>query len=188
MAANNSIQHKLDRVRPPRVQITYDVQTGGAIEKRELPLVVGVIADLTHQQTDPETNKPLVDPFPARKFVAIDRDNFDDVLEKAKPTLRLSKQGLTDTEEENVADFFPVTLKFSKIDDFAPFAIVSRVQALSDLYDARTRLADLAAKIDGNQELRDALTNAIKEHSTELEALPAIEGDTAPAAEKKEEA
>ena len=174
MPESDSIQHKLDRVRSPRVQITYDVETGGAIVKTELPLVVGVMADLSGLQADPETNQPYLKPLKDRGFVEIDRDNFDAVLEKAAPKLKLSAKdhGVTPSAGDDV---FPVNLAFSKLDDFTPFSIVSQVAALKALYDSRNRLADLSAKLDGNLPLEDLLRKAIKDNLSDLEALPQIE-------------
>ena len=105
-----SMQHKLDRVRRPRVQITYDVETGGAMQKVELPFVVGVMADLSAQPT--EALRPLKE----RKFVPIDRDNFNDVLEKATPRLAMKVQNRLTQEDTKLA----VELNFNSLDDFAP--------------------------------------------------------------------
>src|ERR1700675_3264249 len=90
----DSTQHKLDRVRRPRVQITYDVETGGAMQKTELPFVVGVLADLSGYPKNPL--KPLKD----RKAVNIDRDNFNDVLSKATPRVAFRVPNKL-TEEDN---------------------------------------------------------------------------------------
>lgn len=142
-----SIQHKLSRVRPPRVQITYDVEIGDAIEKKELPFVVGVMADLSGKQENP---KPKVSD---RKFVEIDRDNFNDVMAKLKPRLafrvpnRLGGDG---------GDNLNVALEFENIDDFRPEQLVQQVPALNKLFEARQKLRDLLTKLDGNDEL-DAL-------------------------------
>jgi type VI secretion system protein ImpB len=123
-----SIQHKLDRVRPPRVQITYDVEIGGAIETRELPLVVGVLADLSGATAiDPASPRD-------RKFVEIDRDNFDEVMAKIAPSVQVGQDKLT----------------FKTLDDFTPRNIMAQVQSLKDLFDARSHLSDLISKIDGN--------------------------------------
>src|SRR5947209_8241087 len=81
MATEESTQKKLGRIRPPRVHITYDVETGGAIEKRELPFVVGIFADLSGVP-----DKPLPK-LKDRKFIDIDRDNVDQVLAKQTPRL-----------------------------------------------------------------------------------------------------
>ena len=81
MPKKESLQHKIDRVRPPRVQITYDVETGGAIELKELPFVLGVMGDFVGKSEEP---------LPAlknRKFVEIDPDNFNQVLSGMKPRL-----------------------------------------------------------------------------------------------------
>src|SRR4051794_20885901 len=107
---SESQQHKIDRVRRPRVQITYDVETNGAMQKTELPFVVGVLADLSGQPKDP------LKPMKERKFVEIDRDNFNDVLSRAAPRLAIKVQNkLTD---ENT--MLPVELNFKSLDDFAP--------------------------------------------------------------------
>ena len=143
-----SLQHKLDRVRPPRVQITYDVETGGAIQKKELPFVVGVLADLCGKPT--EAPPPLKE----RKFVEIDRDNFNDVLGSISPRLalqvdnNLSKDGGTTSVE----------LTFHHIDDFGPLNVIQQVEPLRKLYDIRQRLSDLLAKLDGNEKLDFLLT------------------------------
>jgi type VI secretion system protein ImpB len=174
MPESDSIQHKLDRVRPPRVQITYDVETGGAIVKTELPLVVGVLADLSGNVPLDANNQPYLKPLKERNFVEIDRDNFDVVLAKSAPKLHLSAKdkGVADSAGNTV---FPVDLAFSELDTFTPFAIVSQVPALKALWDSRNRLADLSAKLDGNAPLEQMLRDAIKDNLTDLEALPQIE-------------
>lgn len=155
-----SLQHKLDRVRPPRVQITYDVETGGAIQKKELPFVVGILADLCGKPT--EAPPPLKE----RKFVEIDRDNFNDVLGSISPRLalqvenKLSKDGGTT----------PVELRFHHIDDFGPLNIIQQVDSLRKLYDIRQRLSDLLAKLDGNEKLDFLLT----EVGRDLEGLKKV--------------
>ncbi len=138
-----STQHKLDRVRSPRVQITYDVETGGAIVKRELPLVVGVLAGLSGHTVLPNALKD-------RKFVEIDRDNFDSVLEKAAPSLNYC------TIDERPKHFdHPLT--FTSLDSFSPFQIVQKVASLKALFQSRSLLADLVAKLDGNEVLESRL-------------------------------
>jgi type VI secretion system protein ImpB len=142
-----SIQHKLDRVRSPRVQITYDVETGGAIVKRELPLVVGVLAGLSG-----DTDLP---PLKDRKFVEIDRDNFDAVLEKAAPCLAKC------TIDGRSRAFVP-PLAFISLDSFSPFQIVQKVAVLKALFQSRSLLADLVAKLDGNEVLESKLKELAK--------------------------
>jgi type VI secretion system protein ImpB len=144
-----STQHKLDRIRPPRVQITYDVEIGGAIEKKELPLVIGVLADLSGK---PDAPLPKLK---ERGFVEIDRDNFNDVLASIAPRLafavenKLAKDG----------SYINSELRFRNIDDFSPENLVLQVAPLKKLFDARNRLSDLLAKLDGNDELDGALQN-----------------------------
>lgn len=146
-----STQHVLSRVRPPRVQITYDVEIGGAIEKKELPFIVGIMADLSGKPTTP---LPKVKD---RKFVEIDRDNFNEVLASAKPrlALRVPNKLKPDAEEQ-----LNVELSFRRADDFEPVAVLQQVPAMSRLFEARQRLRDLLTKLDGNDEL-DALLREV---------------------------
>jgi type VI secretion system protein ImpB len=155
-----SLQHKLDRVRPPRVQITYDVETGGAIQKKELPFVVGILADLCGKLT--EAPPPLKE----RKFVEIDRDNFNDVLGSISPRLALQ----VDNKLSKDGGMLPVALTFHHIDDFGPLNIIQQVESLRKLYDIRQRLSDLLAKLDGNEKLDFLLT----EVGRDLEGLKKV--------------
>ena len=163
-----STQHKLDRIRPPRVQITYDVEIGGAIQKKELPLVVGILADLS--------GKPDV-PLPKlkdRKFVEIDRDNFNDILRATAPRLALR----VDNKLANDGSKLNCELRFQNIEDFGPLAIVKQVKPLNALLEARGRLNDLLAKLDGNDELDAVLQKIVKD----TEGLKKIKADAATAA------
>lgn len=157
----DSVQHKLSRVRPPRVQITYDVEIGDAIERKELPFVIGVMADLSGA---PETPLPRVSD---RKFTAIDRDNFDAVLASAKPrvAVRVPNRLKPDADEA-----LNVALTFEAFDDFAPEAVVRQVPALAKLFEARGRLRDLLTKLDGNDRL-DALLGEVVENTERQSAL-----------------
>jgi len=158
-----STQHKLDRVRPPRVQITYDVEIGGAIEKKELPLVIGVLADLSGKLEAP------LPKLKERGFVEIDRDNFNDVMSSIGPRLAFS----VENKLVNDGSYVNAELKFRNMDDFGPVNLINQVPALKKLYDARNRLSDLLAKLDGNDELDGALqqivsdTDALKKIKTE---------------------
>jgi type VI secretion system protein ImpB len=147
---SESVQKKLMRIRPPRVQISYDVETGGAIEKKELPLVVGIMADLAGKQ---ETPMP---PIKTRKFVEIDRDNFNDVMASIGPRLAFA----VDNRLKNDDSKLNLELKFRKMDDLRPEAIVQQLEPLRKLFEARQRLNDLLAKLDGNDDL-DALLQEI---------------------------
>jgi type VI secretion system protein ImpB len=144
-----SLQHKLDRVRPPRVQITYDVEVGGAIQKKELPFVMGILSDLCGKPA----NAPP--PLKERKFIDIDRDNFNDVLASISP--RLAMQVDTPLKDGNKQQ---VELSFQHIDDFGPLNIIQQVSSLKKLYEIRQRLNDLLAKLDGNEVLDAILTEA----------------------------
>lgn len=157
-----STQHKLDRVRPPRVQITYDVETGGAIQMKELPFVAGILADLSGK---PEEALPkLID----RKFVEIDRDNFNDILSSITP--RLTFQVDNKLADDNTK--FNIELKFKNIDDFGPVQVLKQVEPLRKLFEARQRLSDLLTKLDGNDNL-DKLLGEILENTEGLNEIKA---------------
>jgi type VI secretion system protein ImpB len=148
-----STQHKLDRVRPPRVQITYDVEVGDAIQLKELPMVVGVMSDLSGKREDP------LEPIKARKFVEIDRDNFDDVLESCKPGLAFQVDNkLSDADDDSQMN---VKLSFSDMEDFEPVNVLKQVEPMRRLFKARNRLRDLLTKLDGNDELDGLLRQVI---------------------------
>ena len=154
-----STQHKLDRVRPPRVQITYDVETGGAIEMKELPFVMGIMADLSG---NPEQPLPSLKD-PKRKFVEIDRDNFDDVMKGIAPRLAYKVDSKLTDDDTKIG----VELKFSGIDDFGPEQVADQVEPLHKLVEIRKQLSALLAKADGNDKLAEKLQDIIKD--TELQ-------------------
>jgi len=151
--ARESTQHKLDRVRPPRVQITYDVEVGGAIELKELPFVVGVLGDFTGQ---PEQPLPRLKD---RKFVEVNPDNFDTVLEGMKPHLNLAVENKL--SEETDAPNLKADLRFSKLEDFEPQNVARQVKPLRELLDLRQRLADLRGSLQGNDKLEELLLEAV---------------------------
>ena len=147
-----SRQHTLDRVRKPRVHITYDVEIGDAIETKELPFVVGVLADLSGM---PEVPLPkMID----RKFVEIDRDNFTEVLSVINPRLVIRvKNTLSDENPE-----MSIELLFKKLDDFEPQNIAKNVPQLNAIFQKRTNLKNLISKMDGNDKLERLLTQVMK--------------------------
>jgi type VI secretion system protein ImpB len=151
--ARESTQHKLDRVRSPRVQITYDVEIGGAIELKELPFVVGVLGDLTGQPEQPLAR--LKD----RKFVEVNPDNFDTVLEGMKPHLSFAVENKL--SEEPDAPNLKVDLHFKSMDDFEPENVARQVKPLKELLDLRTRLSDLRGSLQGNDKLEELLLEAV---------------------------
>jgi type VI secretion system protein ImpB len=148
-----STQHKLDRVRSPRVHITYDVEVGGATELKELPFVVGVLGDYTGQPTAP------LPKLKDRKFVEIDRDNFDAVLEGMKPHVSFAVENKL-SEEPNAPDL-KVDLSFKSMEDFEPQNIARQIKPLNELLELRTRLADLRGRLQGNDKLEELLLDAV---------------------------
>jgi type VI secretion system ImpB/VipA family protein len=158
-----STQHKLDRIRPPRVQITYDVEIGGAIQKKELPLVVGILSDLSGDTPNPVALKD-------RKFVEIDRDNFNEVLKSIGPTLKVSVPNALDKTKETLA----AELSFQTMEDFTPASLVHQIEDLRKLLESRRRLNDLLAKLDGN----DALNQQLLDVVAKPEELSQLKGST----------
>ena len=157
MPSKESLQHKLDRVRPPRVQITYDVETGGAIEMKELPFVLGVMGDFTGNPEEP------LPQLKNRKFVEIDPDNFNSVLAGMKPRLAYS----VDNKLQNDGSKIGVELKFNKIEDFEPDNVVQQIEPLRKLVEARQRLSDLRSKMDGNDKLESLLNDIIADTNSQ---------------------
>ena len=153
--ARESTQHKLDRVRPPRVQITYDVEIGDAIELKELPFVMGVLGDFTGQPVEPLPR--LRD----RKFVEVNPDNFDQVLEGMKPHLAFSVENKL--SEDADAGQIKVDLKFASLDDFNPENGARQVKPLKELLDLRTRLSDLRGTLQTNEKLEETLMETLKD-------------------------
>ncbi len=149
-----SLQHKLDRVRSPRVHITYDVETGGAIEKKELPFVMGVFGDFTGM---PEQPLPRLKD---RKFVEIGPDNFDNVLAAMKPHLQFRVENKL--SEDPDAGQLAVNLHFESLDDFEPARVAQQVKPLKELLDLRTKLADLRGTLQGNDKLDEVLQETLR--------------------------
>lgn len=165
MPPSESLQHKLDRVRRPRVHLTYDVEIGDAIQKKELPFVLGVLADLSGK---PDPDQPLPK-LKDRQFVEIDRDNFNKVLSAIKPRLAFQVDNTLQDDNSKIN----VELKFEHMNDFEPEQVVKQVEPLRKLLEARERLANLLNKMDGNDKLEQLLqdvvqnTDALKQLSEE---------------------
>ncbi len=157
---SESIHNKLKRVRKPRVHITYDVETNGAQVKKELPFVVGVMGDYSGDNT--ENRKALKE----RKFVQIDRDNFNEAMGKVNPKLNLQVENTLADDGSKMA----VDLDFKNMNDFSPEAIVDQVPALKQLLEARSKLRDLLSKADRSEELENVLEDILKntDHISEL--------------------
>lgn len=160
MAKKESVQKRLQKVRPPRVQLTYDVEVGDAVEQKELPFVTGVLGDFVGQSELPQAK--LRD----RKFVNVDMDNFDDVLSGMAPRAAYRVPNKLTEEGGELA----IDLTFKSYEDFRPEAVVQNVEPLRKLMEARSKLADLRNKLAGNEKLEDLLSDVL--NSTEqLEEL-----------------
>ena len=173
--AKESLQKKLSRVRPPRVHITYDVETGGAIEKREIPFVVGVLADLSGQPEQP------LPPLKDRKFVEVDKDNFDRVLGQMNPRLAFKVDNRLSEDDSRLG----VELRFQSTADFEPAAVARQVPALRKLLELRNSLHNLRTSLIGN----DKLESLLQEVMNNTETLKRIEAEagsqTAPQTDKE---
>ncbi|WP_167240043.1 type VI secretion system contractile sheath small subunit [Massilia genomosp. 1] len=146
-------QHWLSRNRPPRVQITYDVEIGDAVEKKELPLVVGILSDL-----DGVKGKIVGE----QTFENIDNDNFDEMLKTISPSVTFTLPASTHLPEHPAAQALEATFTFQKFDDFNPVALLKMNKDTADLFEERQRLRDMLARLDGNVRLGDSLDKAFK--------------------------
>ena len=155
-----SVHDKLKRVRKPRVHITYEVETNGAVVQKELPFVVGVMGDFSGDPTK------KLDPLAKRKFINIDRDNFNDVMQRMTPGLNLRVQNTLANDGSEMG----VNLKFNKIEDFEPAQVARQVDPLSKLLDTRDKLRDLLSKIDRSSDLEELLGKVV-ENTDELKKL-----------------
>jgi len=173
MPPNESVQHKLDRVRRPRVHLTYDVELGGAIQEKELPFVLGVLSDLSGKPDEPLPR--LKD----RTFVDIDRDNFNKVLAGMKPRLAFQADNALQDDETKVN----VELRFSQLSDFEPEQVARQIEPLRKLLEARERLANLVSKLDGNESLEQLLEDVI----SNTEALRKLSRETGLSASEPKE-
>ncbi len=149
--ARESRQHTLDRVRSPRVHITYDVEIGDAIEMKEIPFVVGVLSDLSGKPEEP------LPKLKDRKFIEIDRDNFNSVMEGMKPRLAYRVDNKLTDDDSKLA----VELRFKSMDDFHPERVADQVEPLRKLVETRQRLSEMLSKLDGNDRLEELLQDVI---------------------------
>lgn len=169
-----SVHEKLERVRKPRVHIKYEVETEGAMVVKELPFVVGVLGDFSGDPSQP------LKPFGERKFVQIDRDNFDDVMRRMTPGLNITVEN---TLEGNGTQL-PVSLKFESMRDFEPGSIVNQVPALKALLDARNELRDLMSKADRSEELERLLEGILQNRNDLSKLVSELAGNAEDAADK----
>lgn len=166
-----SIHDKLARVRKPRVHITYDVETEGTLVKKELPFVVGVMGDFSGNNTE---LKPLKD----RRFIQIDRDNFDDVLHRMSPSLRMRVDNKLSDEQTQL----DIRLAFNSMADFEPAAVARQVEPLRQLMDTRNKLRDLMTKIDRSENLENILERVLNS-TDDLQQLAAELNEQDPASQ-----
>lgn len=167
MSGIDNGQHWLDRNRPPRVQITYDVEIGDAVEKKELPLVVGILADL-----DGRKGKVVAD----QAFKEIDADNFDEMLKEIAPTVTLNLPASSQLAEHKAAKALEANFTFTRFDHFDPVELLKMVPALKDLYEERQRLRDMLARLDGNVKLGEQLDAEFRS----VRPAPDADADPAP--------
>jgi type VI secretion system protein ImpB len=168
MAENT--QHKISSIRPPRVQITYDVVVGNATEHKELPFVVGIMADLSGMRA--EEPPALKD----RSFVGIYADNMDDIMGYIKPNLNLSVENCL----LNNKGKFKANLTFTRMDDFEPLNLIKQIPTLTTLYESRVNLKDMLSKMDGNDELLEMLTEIMEDPKLQQQLWREIEIDGDP--------
>ena len=161
-------QKKLERVRPPRVSITYEVETGGAIEMKELPFVMGVLADLSGNPAQPLPR------LKERKFVEVNPDNFDTVLKSAQPRVQFTTENKLRPDGSKIA----VELKFESLEDFSPDKVAEQVKPLRELLELRTKLADLRGRLQGNDKLEEILQETLND----AESMRKLRAEIAPGA------
>lgn len=167
----DSIHDKLKRVRKPRVHISYDVEKNGAVEKKELPFVMGVMGDYSGDNT--EDKKSLKD----RKFSQIDRDNFNEVMGNISPQVNMKVENTLEGDGSEMS----VDLKFKNMEDFEPQNIVQNVDPLKKLMDTRNKLRDLLTKADRSEDLE----NILEEVLSSTDALASLQGELGTGEEKK---
>jgi type VI secretion system protein ImpB len=168
--ARESVNKKLERVRPPRVHISYDVEVGNAIELKELPFVMGVLGDFTGQPEEPLAR------LKERKFVEITLDNFDNVLASMKPHLAYTVENkLSDDAEPGKLG---VNLHFKSMDDFEPANVARQIKPLRELLELRTKLSDLRGNLQGNEKLDDILMETVKNEDKMKQLKTEVEGPT----------
>ena len=151
--SNESTQKKLSRVRPPRVQITYDVEVGGSLEVKELPFVMGVMGDYTGH------SRSALPKLKERQFVQIDQENFDEVLKGMSPRLAMQVDNKLADDDSSLG----VELNFASMADFEPHQVAQQVEPLRKLLEVRQRLADLRNKMSGNDRLEELLDEVVQD-------------------------
>lgn len=147
-----SVHKKLERVRKPHVHITYEVETGGALEKKELPFVMGILGDFSGNPTQP------LKPLSERKFISIDRDNFNDVMARMTPGLNIKVENTLAGDGSEMS----LQLQFNSMDDFEPARIVDQVEPLKKILESRNKLRDLLTFAERSEGLESVLEDVLK--------------------------
>lgn len=160
---SNSVYDKINRVRKPRVHITYDLETNGAMQSKELPFVMGVMGDYSGDST--KDKKPLKD----RSFTQIDRDNLDDVMSKISPSVDIKVENTIEGDGSEMS----IDLSFNKMEDFEPQNIVKNIEPLNKLMETRNKLRDLLTKADRSEDLE----NLLEEILNNTDTLSALQGE-----------
>jgi len=168
---SESIHDKLKRVRKPRVHITYDVETNGAVQNKEIPFVMGVMGDYSGDNT--ENKKALKD----RKFSQVDRDNFNEVMNNVSPQVNMKVENTLESDGSEMS----VELNFKNMEDFEPQNIVEKVDPLKKLMETRNKLRDLLTKADRSEDLE----NLLEEVLSSTDALASLQGELGTDEEKK---
>ena len=177
MAGSASIHDKLERVRKPRVHITYQVETEGAEVEKELPFIVGVLGDFSGDPTAP------LKPLKERKFIQIDRDNFNDIMARMTPGVNFRVENTLKDDGSELA----IQLKLNSIEAFEPARIVQQVEPLRKLLATRDKLRDLLTKVDRSEDL-EGLLERVLQNTDDLKKLSAdLNSQAAPGATTTEE-
>ena len=165
----DSSQHKVGRVRPPRVQITYDVEEGGANVERELPLVAGVVSDLSGDSEDPTD-------YADRKFVEVQQGGIDQLMKRVAPSVRISVPDKISGEEDAEIG---AELNFRSTDDFSPMGVAKQIPQTAKLLELRRQLADLFGKVDANTKLDGILGDILADSEKQEQLRSALGIDAA---------
>ncbi|MGY3803916.1 type VI secretion system contractile sheath small subunit [Pigmentibacter ruber] len=145
-------QQKLSVYKPPRVQITYDLEVNGSPKEQDIPFVVGVMANLSghlHEKTKKIKNE---------KFLEINKENFNSVVQSISPKLKLKVAN----KIKNDGSFSQIELNFNSIDEFNPGKIAYKVDALRELLEIRKKLIELQTNVECNEKLEETLVHFVK--------------------------
>ncbi|KAB8031904.1 type VI secretion system contractile sheath small subunit [Fluviispira multicolorata] len=149
---SRSTQHKISGYKPPRVQITYDLEVNGNPKEQDLPFVIGVMANFSghlHQKTKKLKNE---------KFLSVNKENFNSVVQSISPKLKIKVLD----KVKNDGGSKQVELNFKSIEDFNPGKIAEKVDSLRTLLETRRKLIELQTSVDCNDKLEETLIQFLK--------------------------